>query len=144
ENEWSDRGATSAAQYGLHLSEHSRALCRVGPGFEEPLDDDDAMDEEQARVDSDLESDDDEDDSKIGEATFPPTKDDDRDLGKKVWQNGVDEKSVIEVGSHRHNGAIACATHRHGWSTKRRNTPSPGRYEQHNAQQCANDQKVQS
>ncbi|MCD9642335.1 hypothetical protein HAX54_029064, partial [Datura stramonium] len=23
------------------LSEHSSALCRVGPGFEEPLDDDD-------------------------------------------------------------------------------------------------------
>ncbi|MCD7473174.1 hypothetical protein HAX54_014827, partial [Datura stramonium] len=36
---------------------------RDGPGFEEPFDDDDAMDEEQARVNSNLESDDDGDDS---------------------------------------------------------------------------------
>ncbi|MCD7461884.1 hypothetical protein HAX54_047337 [Datura stramonium] len=53
------------------LSEHSRALCRVGPGSEEPFDDDDATDEEQARVDSDLESDgDDGDDSEMGQALF--------------------------------------------------------------------------
>ncbi|MCD9641061.1 hypothetical protein HAX54_026878 [Datura stramonium] len=59
------------------LSEHSRALCRVRHGFYEPLNDDDATDEEQARVDSDLESDDDEDDSEIGEAAFTPTDDED-------------------------------------------------------------------
>ncbi|MCD9638554.1 hypothetical protein HAX54_022577, partial [Datura stramonium] len=47
------------------LNEHSRALCRVGPGFEEPLDDDDATEKEQARVNSDLE-----DDSEMGEATL--------------------------------------------------------------------------
>ncbi|MCD9641464.1 hypothetical protein HAX54_027659 [Datura stramonium] len=31
------------------LSEHSRALCRVGPGYEEPLDDDVATEDEMAR-----------------------------------------------------------------------------------------------
>ncbi|MCD9646596.1 hypothetical protein HAX54_036577 [Datura stramonium] len=36
------------------LSEHSRALCRVRPGYEEPLDDDMAMEDEMARVDSDI------------------------------------------------------------------------------------------
>ncbi|MCD9639185.1 hypothetical protein HAX54_023561 [Datura stramonium] len=47
------------------------------PGFEEPFDDDDAADEEQAIVDSDLESDDDGDDSEMGEAAFSPTDDED-------------------------------------------------------------------
>ncbi|MCE3214924.1 hypothetical protein HAX54_000270 [Datura stramonium] len=55
------------------LSEHSRALCRFGPGYEEPLDDDVSMEDEMERVDSDIESsDDDEDDSKMGEAALPP------------------------------------------------------------------------
>ncbi|MCD7455115.1 hypothetical protein HAX54_027019 [Datura stramonium] len=57
------------------LSEHSRALCRFRPGFDEPLDDDDATDKEQARVDSDLESNDDEDDSNMGEAALSLTDD---------------------------------------------------------------------
>ncbi|MCD9559091.1 hypothetical protein HAX54_016823, partial [Datura stramonium] len=39
------------------LSKYSRALSRVKPGFEEPFDDDDPADDEQVRVDSDLESD---------------------------------------------------------------------------------------
>ncbi|MCD7472352.1 hypothetical protein HAX54_013507 [Datura stramonium] len=50
---------------------------RVGPGFEEPLDDDDAIDEEKARVNPDLESDDNEDDSTMGEAALVPTDDED-------------------------------------------------------------------
>ncbi|MCD9640278.1 hypothetical protein HAX54_025480 [Datura stramonium] len=58
------------------LSEHSRALCRVGPGFEEPLDDDVATEDEMARVDSDMESsDDNEEDSEMGEASLAPTDD---------------------------------------------------------------------
>ncbi|MCD7455254.1 hypothetical protein HAX54_027513 [Datura stramonium] len=48
----------------------------VGPGLEKPQDDD-ATDEEQARVDSNLESDDDEDYSEMGEATLAPTDDED-------------------------------------------------------------------
>ncbi|MCD7454179.1 hypothetical protein HAX54_023893 [Datura stramonium] len=59
------------------LSEHSRALYRVGLGFKELFDDDDATDEEQARVDSNLESDDNGDDSEMGEATFALTDDED-------------------------------------------------------------------
>ncbi|MCD7453860.1 hypothetical protein HAX54_022356 [Datura stramonium] len=59
-----------------HLREHSRALCKVGPGFKEPLDDDVATDDEMVRVDSDIESsDDNEEDSEIGEATLTPTGD---------------------------------------------------------------------
>ncbi|MCD9638493.1 hypothetical protein HAX54_022493 [Datura stramonium] len=50
------------------LSEHSRALCRVGPRFEEPLDDDLATKDEMVRVDSDIESSDaEEKDSEMGE-----------------------------------------------------------------------------
>ncbi|MCD7462478.1 hypothetical protein HAX54_048633, partial [Datura stramonium] len=48
------------------LSEHSRALHKVGPSFEEPFDYDDATDKEHARVDSDLESDDEGDDFEMG------------------------------------------------------------------------------
>ncbi|MCD9560239.1 hypothetical protein HAX54_018743 [Datura stramonium] len=48
------------------LSEHLRSLYRVGLGFEESFDDDDATDEEQAKVDSD----DDGDDSEMEKATF--------------------------------------------------------------------------
>ncbi|MCD7456657.1 hypothetical protein HAX54_032603 [Datura stramonium] len=55
------------------LSEHSRALCRVGPRFEEPLDDYMATKDEIPRVDSGIESsDDEEDDSDMGEATLAP------------------------------------------------------------------------
>ncbi|MCD9639161.1 hypothetical protein HAX54_023518, partial [Datura stramonium] len=36
------------------LSEHFRDLCKVEQNFEEPFDDDDAIDDTQARVDSDL------------------------------------------------------------------------------------------
>ncbi|MCD7471826.1 hypothetical protein HAX54_012547 [Datura stramonium] len=50
------------------LSKHSRSLCRVGPGFEKPLDYDDAIDEEHARV----ESDDDGDNSEMGKLVLPP------------------------------------------------------------------------
>ncbi|MCD7465347.1 hypothetical protein HAX54_001073 [Datura stramonium] len=49
----------------------------VAPGFEEPFGDADATDEEQDRLDSDLESDDDGDDSEMGEATYAPTDDED-------------------------------------------------------------------
>ncbi|MCD9638708.1 hypothetical protein HAX54_022844 [Datura stramonium] len=59
------------------FSEHSRALYRVGPRIEEPLDDYDATDEEKARVDSNLESKDDGDDSKMGEVVFARTDDED-------------------------------------------------------------------
>ncbi|MCE3049472.1 hypothetical protein HAX54_044935 [Datura stramonium] len=37
------------------LSEHSRALCRVGLGFEEPINDDVATEDEMERVDSNVE-----------------------------------------------------------------------------------------
>ncbi|MCE3216513.1 hypothetical protein HAX54_006759 [Datura stramonium] len=61
--------------YNYPLSEHSRALCRVGPGYEEPLDDDVSMEDEMTRVDSDLESsDDNEEDSEMGEAALAPTE----------------------------------------------------------------------
>ncbi|MCD7467525.1 hypothetical protein HAX54_005020 [Datura stramonium] len=59
------------------LSEHSKALSKVGTGCEEPLDDDDATDKEQVRVDSDLESDDKEEDSKMGEVVLAPTDNED-------------------------------------------------------------------
>ncbi|MCD9558618.1 hypothetical protein HAX54_016066, partial [Datura stramonium] len=36
------------------LSEHSRALCKVRPGYEEPFDDDVAKEDEMARVDLDI------------------------------------------------------------------------------------------
>ncbi|MCD9640879.1 hypothetical protein HAX54_026590 [Datura stramonium] len=49
------------------LREQSRDLCRVGLGFEEPLDDDVATEDEMARVDSDIESSgDNEKDSEMG------------------------------------------------------------------------------
>ncbi|MCD9639613.1 hypothetical protein HAX54_024248 [Datura stramonium] len=58
------------------LSEHSRALCRVGPGYEEPLDVDVATEDEMARVDSDIESsDDDEKDFEMGESALAPIYD---------------------------------------------------------------------
>ncbi|MCD7450681.1 hypothetical protein HAX54_007967 [Datura stramonium] len=58
------------------LSEHSRTLYSVGPGQEEPLDDDVAMEDEMTRVYSDIESsDDDEEDSEMGEAALAPTND---------------------------------------------------------------------
>ncbi|MCD9644967.1 hypothetical protein HAX54_033595, partial [Datura stramonium] len=57
--------------------EHSRDLYKVGLGFEEPLYNNDATDEEQARVNSKLESNDDEDDSTMEEASLLPTDDED-------------------------------------------------------------------
>ncbi|MCD9643840.1 hypothetical protein HAX54_031692 [Datura stramonium] len=60
----------------MPLSENSRALCKVGLEFEKPLDNDDATNLEMARVDSDLESDD-EDDSEMGETALAPTNDED-------------------------------------------------------------------
>ncbi|MCD7448788.1 hypothetical protein HAX54_046324 [Datura stramonium] len=53
------------------LGEHSKDFCRVCLGFEDILDDEDTIDEEQVRVDSNLESDD-EDDSEIGEIALAP------------------------------------------------------------------------
>ncbi|MCD9641728.1 hypothetical protein HAX54_028154 [Datura stramonium] len=50
---------------------------RVGPGFEEPLDDDVATDEEMERVDSDIESDEEEEDSGMREAALALTDDED-------------------------------------------------------------------
>ncbi|MCD7460553.1 hypothetical protein HAX54_043766 [Datura stramonium] len=53
------------------LSEHSRALYRVGPGLEEPFDNDDPTNDEKARVDSNLKYDvDDGDDSEMGEVAY--------------------------------------------------------------------------
>ncbi|MCE0481318.1 hypothetical protein HAX54_038996 [Datura stramonium] len=73
EDERSDEGATTTVDMYYLLSENSRALYRVGPGFREPFDDDDATNEEQAQVDSNLESNsDDGDDSEMGKATFAP------------------------------------------------------------------------
>ncbi|MCD9640840.1 hypothetical protein HAX54_026545 [Datura stramonium] len=58
------------------LRAHSRALCRVGPCFEEPFDEDDPTNDEQACVDSYLESDaDDGGDSEMGESSYSPTDD---------------------------------------------------------------------
>ncbi|MCE3050888.1 hypothetical protein HAX54_048355 [Datura stramonium] len=52
-------GVTEAQPQQLNidypLSEHSRALCRVGPGYKEPLDDDVSVEDEMARVDSYIE-----------------------------------------------------------------------------------------
>ncbi|MCD7464343.1 hypothetical protein HAX54_052537 [Datura stramonium] len=45
-----------------HTLSGPNSVASVGLGFEEPFDHDDAIDEEQARVDSDLESDDDDGD----------------------------------------------------------------------------------
>ncbi|MCD7453474.1 hypothetical protein HAX54_021066 [Datura stramonium] len=67
----------SKVNKGKGVTSSSHGNKRVGPGFEEPFDDDDATNEDQARVDSDLESDDDKDDSEIGEAAFAPTYNDD-------------------------------------------------------------------
>ncbi|MCD7472486.1 hypothetical protein HAX54_013736 [Datura stramonium] len=48
----------------------------VGPGFKEPFDDDVATKDEMARVDTDIESsDDNEEDSEMVEAAFVPTDD---------------------------------------------------------------------
>ncbi|MCD7449318.1 hypothetical protein HAX54_051258 [Datura stramonium] len=60
------------------LSEHSRALCRAGPGYEEPLDDDVAKEDEMTRIDSDIESsDDNEEDSEMERASLAPINDED-------------------------------------------------------------------
>ncbi|MCE0481829.1 hypothetical protein HAX54_039912 [Datura stramonium] len=56
--------------YGLHWVTEQE-------GFEEPFDDDDATDEEQVRVNSNFESDDDGDDFEMGEAIFAHTDDED-------------------------------------------------------------------
>ncbi|MCE3051436.1 hypothetical protein HAX54_049828 [Datura stramonium] len=59
-----------------YFSEHSRDLCRVGPGFEESFDYDDPTDDEKAHVDSDLESDADEgEEFEIGEVAYAPVDD---------------------------------------------------------------------
>ncbi|MCD7457811.1 hypothetical protein HAX54_036250 [Datura stramonium] len=65
--------------FGLHwvTKQEVSTYCRVDPEFEEFLNDDDATDEEVTRVDSDIESDDDKDDSKMGEAALAPTDDED-------------------------------------------------------------------
>ncbi|MCD7467649.1 hypothetical protein HAX54_005199 [Datura stramonium] len=58
------------------MSEHSRALCIVGIGYEKPLDDDVATKDEIERVDLDIEStDDDEEDYEMEEAALAPTDD---------------------------------------------------------------------
>ncbi|MCD7451223.1 hypothetical protein HAX54_010238 [Datura stramonium] len=54
-----------------------RALCKIGLRFEEPLDDADTTDEKQARVNFDLESNDEEDDFEMGEAALASTVDED-------------------------------------------------------------------
>ncbi|MCD7473202.1 hypothetical protein HAX54_014858 [Datura stramonium] len=59
----------SISERNMRIDNHSRVLFRVGLGFVEPFNDD-AIDEEQARVDSDLESDDDGDDAEMGEVAF--------------------------------------------------------------------------
>ncbi|MCE3051126.1 hypothetical protein HAX54_048950 [Datura stramonium] len=57
-------------RYGLHWVIEKE----VGPGYEEPLDDDVSTEDEMTRVDSDIESsDDDEEDSEMGEAALAPT-----------------------------------------------------------------------
>ncbi|MCE3051103.1 hypothetical protein HAX54_048914 [Datura stramonium] len=57
------------------MSEHLRALCRVAPEFEEPFDDDMAIEDEMARVDSDIESSDAEKkSSKMEKLLFPPLR----------------------------------------------------------------------
>ncbi|MCD9641829.1 hypothetical protein HAX54_028283 [Datura stramonium] len=58
--------------------EDSTAFCRVGLDFEYPFYDDDATDNEQAHVDSNLESDADEgDDSKMEKVVYAPIDDND-------------------------------------------------------------------
>ncbi|MCD9560861.1 hypothetical protein HAX54_019680 [Datura stramonium] len=71
------------------LSEHLRALCRVGPGYEEPLDDDVATEDDMERVESDIEfSDDEEDDSEMGKLLLPPQ------TTRKVKINGERTRAV--------------------------------------------------
>ncbi|MCD7450304.1 hypothetical protein HAX54_005146 [Datura stramonium] len=54
------------------LSEHSRPFYRVGPGFEKPIDDDMATEDEMVRVDSDIKSSDPEEkDFEMGKLLFP-------------------------------------------------------------------------
>ncbi|MCE0481933.1 hypothetical protein HAX54_040146 [Datura stramonium] len=82
------------------LSEHLIVQCRVGPGFEESFDDDDPTDNEQARVDSNLESGaDEEEDSEMGEVVSTPTdtrsrtrldKDKDQKLKWRLALHGAD------------------------------------------------------
>ncbi|MCE3049642.1 hypothetical protein HAX54_045457, partial [Datura stramonium] len=59
------------------LSERSKALFRVVSEFQEPFDEDDSLDEEQARVEFDLESNDNGDDYEMGKDSFTPTDDED-------------------------------------------------------------------
>ncbi|MCE3216459.1 hypothetical protein HAX54_006614 [Datura stramonium] len=47
-DERGDGGVATTSKYGLPIEKISRALCRVGLGFEEPFDDDYATDEEKA------------------------------------------------------------------------------------------------
>ncbi|MCD7460841.1 hypothetical protein HAX54_044573, partial [Datura stramonium] len=73
EDRRSDRGAAATGNIDYSLSEHSRALYRVGLGFEEPFNDDDPTDDEKAHIDSNLEYDADEgEDFEMGEATYAP------------------------------------------------------------------------
>ncbi|MCD9640875.1 hypothetical protein HAX54_026586 [Datura stramonium] len=68
-NGWSE--ARKRLNIDYPAREHSRALCRVGPGFEEPLDDDVATEDEMAKVDFDIESSDAKEDCEIEDLLFP-------------------------------------------------------------------------
>ncbi|MCE3216542.1 hypothetical protein HAX54_006842 [Datura stramonium] len=79
------------------LREHSRDLCRVGPGFEDLLDDDVAKEDEMARVYSDVESSDD--------------KEDDSEMGLKVMDLGVFEAigmKALQCDQRRETPALQC------------------------------------
>ncbi|MCD9644456.1 hypothetical protein HAX54_032672 [Datura stramonium] len=58
----------------VNVGEIIKDVLRFGPGFEEPLDDDVATDEEMARVDSDKEFDEEEEDSDMGKLLFSPLR----------------------------------------------------------------------
>ena len=61
------------ARLRLPFGENVRALCRVGPAFVEPVDDDVPTDEETRREDSDVESDEDDGgDSDMGDEAAAP------------------------------------------------------------------------
>ncbi|MCE3051283.1 hypothetical protein HAX54_049327, partial [Datura stramonium] len=61
----------------LSISECNARFDNMLSHLYEPLDDDDSTEEKQAKVDFDLESDDDEDDFKMGETIVVPKHDED-------------------------------------------------------------------
>ncbi|MCD7470757.1 hypothetical protein HAX54_010863 [Datura stramonium] len=91
---------------------------RVGPGYEEPLDDDVATEDEMARVDSDIESSDEEEE--------------DSEMGGKVGVN--DARIEASSGALAHYATSRVRSHQHGHTT-RREAPSSWHVAMHGAEE---------